>query len=147
DGLIGLCTDDSSSGVRFFRNDGTSNFVLQSPRMLDADGNPLNASFASTPAFVDIDGDSLTDFLSNNTLDGSINFYKNIGTRTDPLFKLITSSFQNIIVIGDTCYSPGMRSPLQHGSGFLRFVDIDANGKKDLFYGDLFCHDICFMMD
>ena len=88
DGKVDLCTDDSSNGVRFYRNDGTlqnPDFVLQTLQMLDSAGNPVNAGFSSIPVFVDIDGDRRIDFLSSNSLDGSINFYKNIGTTFSPL--------------------------------------------------------------
>ena len=136
DGKLDLCTDDSSSGVRFFRNDGTlqsPEFTLQTPTMLDSAGNPMNAGFSSVPAFADIDGDSVLDFLSSNTLDGSVNFYRNIGTTSAPLFKFITSSFQGITVIGDTCFSASLRKPTRHGAGVLTYVDIDNNGTNDMF--------------
>ena len=148
DGRIDLITDDSLSGVRYYRNAGTvqsPDFILDTPRMLDSAGNPLFAGFSSIPAFVDIDGDSLLDFLSTNTADGSINYYKNIGTRAAPLFRFVTSSFQNITIIGDTCFS--LHAPAQegHGAAAYCFADIDGNGTEDMFDGDLFSHGVFFI--
>jgi hypothetical protein len=148
DGKLDLCTDDSSSGVRYYRNQGTAqspDFVLQVGTMPDSAGNPINAGFSSIPAFVDIDGDSLIDFLSSNSLDGSVNFYKNIGTGTSPLFKFITGSYQGITVLGDSCYMSGFHKRTHHGAGALTYVDIDNNGTQDMFYGDLFSHGIFSM--
>jgi hypothetical protein len=148
DGNLDLCTDDSSNGVRLFRNDGTAqspDFVLESATLFDSAGNPLNAGFSSIPAFVDIDGDTLTDFLSSNSLDGSVNFYRNIGTRSSPSFKFVSGSFQGITVLGDSCYSAGLRKITPHGAGNLRYADVDGNGTNDMFYGDLFSHGVFFM--
>jgi hypothetical protein len=150
DGKLDLCTDDSSSGVRVFRNDGTAqqpDFILQTSTMLDSAGNPINAGFSSIPAFADIDGDSVIDFLSSNSLDGSVNFYKNIGTKTSPLFKFITGSFQGITVIGDSCFSSTLMKRTHHGAAALTYVDIDSNGTKDMLYGDLFSHGVFLMQN
>jgi len=150
DGKLDLCTDDSTNGVRYYRNDGTvqnQNFTLEISRMLDSAGNPMNAGFSSIPDFVDIDGDSLIDFLSSNSLDGSVNFYKNIGTTSSPLFKFVTGSFEGITVIGDTCISLGLQKKALHGAGALHFADVDGNGTNDMFYGDLFSHGVFFMQN
>src|SRR5512143_1995092 len=129
DGLIDCCTDDSSSGVRFWRNAGTAAnpaFVADADRMLDTAGQPVFAGFASIPSFADINGDGLHDVLSSNTADGSINYYRNVGTAASPAFAFVTSAFQGITVIGDTCFSPprgGVPGPAMHGTGVLRFAD------------------------
>jgi hypothetical protein len=152
DGLLDLCTDDSSSAVRTYRNAGTAqspSFVLDASRLLDTAGQPVFAGFASIPAFVDIDGDGRTDVLSSNTADGSINYYRNVGTASEMQLAFVTSSFQGITVIGDTCFAPP-RHRLQtdaHGTGVLKFADIDGNGTLDLFYGDLFSKGVFFMQN
>src|ERR1041385_7050975 len=149
DGNIDLCTDDSSSGVNYYRNDGTAqnpNFVLQVHTMVDSAGDPMFAGFSSIPAFVDLNGDSVVDFLSSNSANGSINYYQNVGSKSLPLFKLISTMFQNITVIGDTCFSSStMPKKNAHGAGAYCFADVDGNGTPDMFYGDLFSHSIFYM--
>lgn len=150
DGRIDLCTDDSATGVRWYRNVGTAqtpSFVQESPGLVDSSGNPVFAGFSSIPAFADIDGDGLPDFLSSNSADGSINYYKNIGTVASPLFKLMTTTFQGLTVIGDTCLSSmyGLNKPTSHGAGNVRLADFDGNGTQDLFYGDQFSRGVFLM--
>jgi len=149
DGKIDLCTDDSSSGVRYYANTGTAqipDFVLLSGTMLDSSGLPVLGAPIGAPTFADINGDSLPDYFSSN-VSGSFNYYQNVGTRSSPLFKFITGTFQNITILGDTCPSPSLNTDAQekHGGGILQFADIDANGTKDMFYGDLFSHGVFFM--
>lgn len=150
DGKIDLVTDDSSSGMKYYENDGTREvptFVLKASPMRDDSGNPMFAGFASVPAFADIDGDSLPDFFSNNSADGSINYYSNVGTKTKPQFRFITSSYQGITIIGDSCYRggtvPAKRS--DHGAGAYGFGDADGNGTQDLLIGDLFSTRIFYL--
>ncbi|MGH2567172.1 MAG: FG-GAP-like repeat-containing protein [Bacteroidota bacterium] len=65
--------------------------------------------------FVDIDGDGDTDLFLLD-VDGRLNFYENVGTRTSAQFLLRSLNFQDVKV----------------GSWF-RFIDIDADGDYDLF--------------
>jgi hypothetical protein len=113
--------------------------------MRDSSNEIINAGFGNVPTFADINGDGKLDFFSNNGADGSINYYQNIGTPTSPLFKFITSSFQGIIVLGDQCTTSVNAKTAMHGSGALSFIDIDANGTKDLFHGDQFFKGLFFM--
>ncbi len=144
DGLVDLLMDDSSSGVRYYRNTGTSTqpvFSLTENPILDVDGHPLFAGFSCIPAFGDFNDDSLLDFISSNTADGSINYYENRGTLSAPAFKLLTTALQGITIIGDTCLTHGSVVRPQdnvHGSGAYSVADIDSNGATDIFYGDFF---------
>ncbi|MBI4546568.1 MAG: T9SS type A sorting domain-containing protein [Ignavibacteriae bacterium] len=140
DAKLDLLTDDSSSGVRFYRNDGSlpnPNFLPQESTMLDSSGNPVFAGVLGNPAFTDIDADGDADFFSSNLI-GSINYYENIGTAASPRFKFITDAFQSVAIINDSCQAPnGVLTQSLHGGSNLHFADIDADGAKDLFIGDL----------
>jgi hypothetical protein len=76
-------------------------------------GGMDNAKFQ----FVDIDNDGLKDLFVYD-VDTSLYFYKNTGTGTDPVFKLITTAFQDLSF-----------------SYWFYFVDIDNDGDYDLFTG------------
>jgi hypothetical protein len=148
DGRVDLATDDSLSGIRYYRNEGTAavpSFVLAASPLRDTSGVAVNAGFGNVPTFADINGGGRLDFFSNNGADGSINFYKNVGTTSAPAFAFVTSSFQHIIVLGDQCTTAVAAKNVMHGSGALSFVDIDANGTKDLFHGDQFFTGLFFM--
>lgn len=148
DGMLDLATDDSLSGMKIYRNEGTAAaplFVLAESPVEDTSGAVVNAGFGNVPAFADIDGDGALDFFSNNGADGSINYYRNVGTPSGASFAFVTSSFQNIIVLGDQCTTAVAAKPVMHGSGALAFVDIDADGTLDLFHGDQFFKGLFYM--
>lgn len=75
------------------------------------------------PQFIDIDGDGDLDLFTGN-FDGTISFYKNIGTLTNPEFQFIEKlkdNNQNIIDVG--LYAR------------TQFIDIDNDGDFDLIIG------------
>ncbi len=154
DGDTELITDDSTSGVRVWENAGT----LQEPfwevavsRLADTAGDPVIAGFGSLPGFADLDGDGLTDYLSGNTADGSFNFYRNTGSAGNPAFALVSTHFDDITIIGDTCQQGTMLRPAGkasgHGAGAVCLGDVDGNGTTDLFYGDIFSHSLFALMN
>ena len=151
DRLIDLVTDDFSSGARYFQNTGARenpNFTLNANPILDADGHPLFAGFSSIPAFGDFNGDGLPDFISTNTADGSINYYENRGTVSQPSFQFMTGSFQGITIIGDTCLtriSAGGVQKIQHGSGAYFAAVLDSNETINIFYGDFYSSGLFFL--
>jgi len=116
----------ASNGVFYYRNDGTASapvFVNES-----GSANPLaveNGESDSAPAFADIDGDGDFDALIGN-YDGLLNYYRNDGTASAPLFVVAT----------------GVDNPFA-GVDLFRyatpnFVDIDADGDSDVFVGELY---------
>lgn len=152
DGLNDLFTDDGSTGMNYYMNQGTPQapqFVLIEASMRDSVGNPINAGSYSVPAFADIDGDDRIDFFSGNII-GSLNFYRNIGTPSNPLFRFITDFWEDLFVIsGGTCCPSfsvsqnvdprGTRfGKVLHGANAIFFSDIDNDNDFDLFWGDLF---------
>ncbi len=110
--------------INYYKNTGTSAnsvFSLQS-----GSSNPfdvIDVGVNSKPTFVDIDNDGDPDaFIGEKT--GNINYYKNVGTTTNPVFSLQTASsnpFDGVDVGTDS-------SPT--------FFDIDNDGDQDAFIGE-----------
>ncbi len=137
-GTIDVMTaGDSLNSVRIYRNEGTPQaplFNLWIPTLRDSTGRIVFAQEQCLPAFADMDGDGDLDFFSLNPGEGTINFYQNIGSSTSINLAFRTARWQNIQI----CPGCGGLSPNAHGAGSMFFADIDADGDKDLFYGDLF---------
>ena len=77
----------------------------------------IDVGMNAHPAFVDIDADGKQDMFVGN-LNGQLSYFRNIGTPSSPSFRLVDSAYQNIT--GGFSFAPA-------------FVDIDNDGKKDLF--------------
>jgi hypothetical protein len=123
--------------ISFYRNDGNVTlpyFVLAQDTVRDNEGQPIYSEFSSNPIFVDIDGDGDDDFISGNSA-GTLIYYENIGSSQNFNLKFITSTWQNIIIIG------GGDDPL-HGASSIEFADIDDDSDLDLFWGDFFSKSI-----
>jgi hypothetical protein len=140
DGLTDmLCEDTTFTGVRVYRNTGSAHlpaFTLFVPSLLDMNGNPVFGGANSTPAPADIDADGDLDFFSSNIV-GTVNFYRNTGSPISPLYQFVTDTWQNILIIGDSC-TTARPHQLRHGASAFRFADIDADNDLDFFVGDLF---------
>jgi hypothetical protein len=109
--------EDSNSGnVNFYRNTGTA---LNPVFALETENFVSNVGFETAPTFVDIDDDSDFDLFVGETA-GNINFYRNTGTASNPVFALETENFSSIDVGFDSTPT---------------FVDIDEDGDFDLFVG------------
>jgi len=150
DGLVDLFTDDGATGMNYYRNQGTPQspqFVLIQATMRDSAGVPINAGSYSIPAFADINADGKIDFFSGNII-GSINFYRNVGTPSNPVFRLITESWQNILFIsGGSCCPVASVERAQaelHGASAMFFADIDNDNDYDFLLGDLYHTGVAF---
>ena len=111
--------------IWYYRNDGDSvnyDFVYVTDNF-----EGIDVDYFSSPEFADIDGDGDYDlFVGSESMFtnqvGSVFFYENIGSPTNPQFNLITSNYLSL----DT----GDRADK------LQFIDIDADGDDD-FLADL----------
>ncbi|MBX7043900.1 MAG: T9SS type A sorting domain-containing protein [Ignavibacteria bacterium] len=116
DMILGSYIKDS---LWFFRNAGTStNFSF----VLEARGHQIGLTTigqSSTPALVDIDGDSDLDLFIGGT-NGRIIYYENTGSPNSFTFTFRSNFYSNIDA-GD--------------ESIPRFTDIDNDGDKDLFIG------------
>ncbi len=115
-GVLGGITQ--RDGFWFYENSGNSTaplFQLRTKNYLGMIDVGMNAH----PAFVDIDADGDQDMFIGN-LNGTISFFRNDGTPMLPSFTRIDTFYQN----------------MSGGYSFIpAFVDIDNDGRKDLFIG------------
>ena len=85
--------DDRRGDVNFYENIGTefdANFQLVTQNFVSMD-----IGLHSTPSFVDINNDGLTDMFLGDS-DGNINYFTNQGSDNEPSFSLITEVFEEI---------------------------------------------------
>ena len=117
DGDLDLLLGTWNDGIAWYRNEGAPdapNFVLQQRGFIR-----LTRGSHATPTLVDIDGDGDLDLFAGET-SGTINFYRNAGTATAPVFEFVSDNYADIDV--------GRRSvPV--------FVDADGDGDADLIVG------------
>lgn len=123
DGLPDVVLGAADGTLHYFVNIGTAT----TPAFIELTGsanpfNTLSVSAYSAPCLADIDGDGLPDLVLG-AADGTLRYYRNTGTATNPAFTLVTGAadpFKGINV--------GSRS-----RPYL--VDINHDGTLDLFVG------------
>jgi hypothetical protein len=164
DGRIDFCKEDeSANGISVYKNTGTPQlpqFTLLIPTLLDTNGVPMYAGGGSIPTFADIDADGDLDLFTAN-LTGSVNFYRNVGTRTQPRYAFASAFWECIIIVGDSC-SAGCTNSIAatkvrqthntkrgvsslHGAASYTFADIDGENDLDFFISDLFWSGVFFL--
>jgi hypothetical protein len=116
DGDLDLFVQERSNGVMHFENvNGT--FTWRTDRFLDL---PVGEWYR----FVDLDADGLPDLLTESPV-SYIRAWRNVGTRAAPRFTIAVDSLQ------DSNGEP-IAADRQN---ILNIVDIDCNGRLDLFLG------------
>lgn len=107
--------------LHYFSNTASAslpaNFVLSQPNF-----QGIDVGSSSAPQIIDVDRDGLNDLLIGETA-GNINYYRNTGTASAPVFTLITSSFGGIDVMVPCC------------TGYSYPFMFDDNGSYKLFVG------------
>ncbi len=151
DGKLDFCTEDSLfNGIRVYKNTGTvqqPQFTLFIPTLRDESGADVYAGGNSIPAFADIDADADLDLFTAN-LAGSINFYRNVGSRTQPRYVFASGSWQCILILADQCQAGCTDQPMparMHGAAAYSFADIDGDNDLDMFISDLFWTGVFFL--
>ncbi|MDZ4257529.1 MAG: VCBS repeat-containing protein [Gemmatimonadales bacterium] len=117
DGLPDLLLGGWRDVVQFWRNTGTAS----SPAWTLADSALIRVTRGSNtaPALADLDGDGLFDLMVGEA-SGQLNLYRNVGTRTEPRFELVSDNLQQIDV--------GRRST-------PTLADFNGDGAADLLIG------------
>ncbi len=117
DGDLDVVMGTWNNYLAFYRNDGSA----QSLDLVLADSVMIQLTRGSnaTPALGDIDGDGDLDLFIGEA-SGTINFYRNIGTKQAPLFELESDEYADIDI--------GRRSS-------PTLIDIDHDGDLDLLIG------------
>ena len=109
--------DDGAGGSG--DGDGDGDGVMPRWTLVDSAAATLTRGRNTTPALGDLDGDGDLDLLVGES-SGTLNYYRNDGTRTAPDFQLVSDEFQDIDI--------GRRS-------IPAIVDWDGDGDLDLAVG------------
>lgn len=116
DGDLDLFVQERSSSLMHFEN-VNGRFVWRSDRFLDL---PVGEWYR----FVDLDADGRIDLLSESPT-SYIRAWRNVGTKSAPAFRVAVDSLRD----GDNAPIAADRQNI------LNIVDIDCNGRLDLFIG------------
>lgn len=117
DGALDLLVGNWKDAVQYWRNDGGrggSRWVLADTALVR-----ITRGSSTAPVLADLDGDGDLDLVIGEA-SGSLNYYRNEGTRTAPQFVLVSDAWENIDI--------GRRSAPAFG-------DLDGDGDLDLLVG------------
>ncbi len=133
DGDLDLFAEWPNSYIKTYRNVGTketARFVALPDTLRDDTGKVIFADRQNIAQFVDIDCNQKVDLLIGR-IQGTILHYEIVDPKAAlPVFHLVNDRFQNLEII------TGQGS--RHGANTMAFVDFDADGDLDLFWGDFF---------
>lgn len=115
--------------VNYFENTAgagnPANFIFKTAGVKDANGDLIDVGQNSTPQLVDVNRDGKLDLVIGER-NGNLNYYENTGTKSNPLFTLVTNSFGSVDV----------QNPMT-GTGYSTpfLTTLDATGKYYLLVG------------
>ncbi|MGB5139920.1 MAG: VCBS repeat-containing protein, partial [Candidatus Zixiibacteriota bacterium] len=133
DGDLDVLCDNISNGAAFYRNQSVGSNIV----FVEADSafGGITTGVNNTPALTDIDNDGDLDFFVGDP-GGQLVFYRNVGNSAIPSFSLISAFYDSILAFPGGGF--GKVAGPQHGFSAINFADIDADGDRDLVWGDLF---------
>jgi len=137
DGDLDIFAGTANGDIEFFRNTAGPNNVKRFTKITDS-SNPLGAVDKgphAAPAFMDVDGDLDFDMLLGTEY-GNTYFFRNTGSRTNPVFTEQTGASNPFDGITGTTNKYGTRESIPV------FVDIDGDSDLDLFIGSSYSSDI-----
>jgi hypothetical protein len=130
DGLLDLLVGTIDGNVYLVPNEGTSKqYAFGKERRLEANGEPIEVGGDAHPIAADWDGDGLPDLLVGAG-DGSVRFYRNIGTRRAP--KLAAP----VTLVASRERGEAPKEPMPGTRAKICVVDWDGDGRPDLLVGD-----------
>lgn len=135
DGLLDLVVGEIGGSVSVYFNEGTkSQFQFDKPSMLKADDKPISVPHGdSGPCVADWDKDGVNDLIVGAG-DGSVWFYRNIGTAKEPKLE----KGVQLVPPGNMEYDVAkMSSTATRGSrSKVCVADVNGDGLPDLLLGD-----------
>ena len=117
DGDQDLFIGKDNGRLTFYRNSGSASTFT--PMLESLFYQNITAGSNSIPTFADINGDGDFDLFIGNSV-GKVEYYENIGTQTNAQFVRVTNHYANT----DPAFEAAPT-----------FVDIDADGDRELFIG------------
>ena len=136
DGDPDLLGEAKFSLIRAWENGGPvagPGFAAVVDTLLDTSGRAIFSDRQNIPNVVDFDCDGRLDLMLGR-LDGSVTRYEAAARWQGgkaPTFEFVTDDFEGILIVAQI-------TPSLHGANTLVFADIDADGDKDLMWGDFF---------
>lgn len=133
DGKIDLLIGSIGGQVHLVPNEGTAKApVFGKPRALRAGGKPLVVPGDAGPFAADWDGDGKIDLLVGAG-DGSVWFYRNVGTAKEPAL----AAGVRLVAPGTVVYGPDAPKEAKRGvRAKICVVDYNGDGRPDLLVGD-----------
>lgn len=141
DGKLDIVTGNLLGTFAYYQNNGTAKFspaTPGAPSWTSSVPNPFlslsvfSSGGASTPTFVDIDGDNDLDMFSGDAI-GRFHFFENLGGNN------FTERFDgdNPLYYEDVVNNPGVYVPhIVGGSSTIGFLDGDSDGDFDVVAGN-----------
>lgn len=133
DGRLDLLVGDIRGNVFLIPNEGTpKHYAFGKPRQLQAGNKPLSVEGDAGPFAADWDGDGKLDLLVGSG-DGSVWFYRNIGTTKSP----VLAAGVRLVPPGEAAY--GSDAPKEARRGIRSKIcafDWNGDGRLDLLVGD-----------